>query len=231
MRPAAGALPRLHQVVADVVWKSCSGGQGAVSGGIYEIVGQEPEPPLGALLDTLHPHNPVALHPQVKKLGVQEEFQVLLAHDRIQQGLAPEDGVAVRIAVEVLQLQSAPDAHLLGKQVSRTGGAPGPHPDFAAGVAAQHRAIPHQHGINPQAGCRQRGADSGRAAAGHHQTLSDLLHTLPPYFYSAEFILKILHKNSAGFFSHSFAHSLVVDFVHIFNNFVRSISDFFPVSP
>ena len=164
-----GSSVLAEQMLADPVGHARPRPHRPVAGGVDEHFGVHPPGALAGLLAALHPEQSAVPNIHFGDVGVQKKGQARLAGHRVQKHVVPEQGVAVGIGVEVAHLQRAQHAHLLAEQVARAHSAPCPHPDLAAGIAAQHRAVLDEHDLKAKARGLQRRADAGGAAAHHGQ--------------------------------------------------------------
>ena len=118
---------------------------------------------------------PLGLH--IMHGGIEEHRQIFLLTDGGEQHAIPHGIVVIIVYALVFQQDLAQDAGFLGIGLDHVGRrAADMHADFAAGVAAQHRAILHQRGLRAVAR-----AGDGRAQTRH--TAADDYHVKMQCFF------------------------------------------------
>ncbi|MPM97282.1 hypothetical protein SDC9_144455 [bioreactor metagenome] len=152
--------------------------QHTVSGTVGEPVGLNLVPKLRGRLITRHPEDPAAVHIGAQTGRIQKQFQIVLKPSHTVKYAVPDRIIGARIAPAVLQPQFL-DQAAFQTAVS----AADPHPDFAGGVAAQHRPVMHQQGLDPMPRRRHRSAQTGQTAADYAEFYPMLhrIHSDIPY--------------------------------------------------
>ena len=155
---------------AHLVFSAGQRGQDAVARAVHKDLGVHFMPLVGGQLEAAHALNAAAIHGGVAAGAVEQQLDVGLKANHFVQQRIPGGKVAAGIAMHVFQLQFFHDTRFL--QIAHAGArAADPHADFAAGVAAKHRAILHQNHLRAVAR-RGNGGKHAADAAAYHADIS-----------------------------------------------------------
>ena len=153
-------------LAADMVLRTRHVAHGAVAGAVGENLGFDGPVDLRGGLVAVNLGDASVLHIHIVDGSVQKEGQVFLGVDLVQQHGVPDGEIMVVVAVLVVQLQLQQDAGFLAVLLDHVlRRAAHMHPDFGAGVAAQHRPVLDKRGPGTLAGTGKGSADAGHAAA------------------------------------------------------------------